>query len=125
MTHIFDIKAIALGLLTGVIVGTAFVVLIAKAKQLFWAGTKLDQPIFIYLLMQMLAGLLACLIGGFVAARAANESPISNALAEGAVLFLLNLCGYPAVAQYPLWYRIAGITLVVPASYLGGLLALR
>ena len=48
MTHIFDIKAIALGLLTAVIVGTAFVVLIAKAKQLFWAGTNLTN-LFLYI----------------------------------------------------------------------------
>ena len=125
MPPMFSIKAIAIGLLAAVVAISAFGALIALAKRLFWAEIKLDQSNFTYLLVQMLAGLLACLVGGFVAAHAANRFPISNALAEGAVLFLLNLCAYPAVAQYPLWYRIAGIILVVPVSYLGGLLALR
>ena len=73
-----------------------------------------------------IAGLLATLVGGFIAARIARAAVLRHGAAVGAVALgigVLSLVG-PA-GELPPWYTGPAFALVVPAGILGGLLARR
>jgi hypothetical protein len=69
-----------------------------------------------------LAGGLACTaLGGYVAARFANYSEYANAFAVGlASLVFGEVMMLVSPEDYPLWVRLAGDALVIPAALAGG-----
>jgi hypothetical protein len=74
-----------------------------------------------WLVIGLMAGLACTALGGYVAARFANQSEYANAFAVGiaslvfgeAVLIVFG-------GDLPLWLRLAGDLAVVPAAVLGG-----
>ena len=69
-----------------------------------------------------LAGGLACTaLGGYVAARFANHSEYANAFAVGLASLVFGEVMLLVQAQdYPLWLRLLGDALVIPAALVGG-----
>jgi hypothetical protein len=69
-----------------------------------------------------LAGGLACTaLGGYVAARFANHSEYANAFAVGVASLVFGEAMLLVQAQdYPLWLRLLGDALVIPAALVGG-----
>ncbi len=69
-----------------------------------------------------LAGGLACTaLGGYVAARVANHSEYANAFAVGlASLVFGEVMLLVQPQDYPLWIRLLGDALVIPAAIVGG-----
>jgi ABC-type glycerol-3-phosphate transport system permease component len=69
-----------------------------------------------------LAGGLACTaLGGYVAARFANRSEYATAFAVGLASLVFGEAMVLVAGQIaPLWLRLAGDALVIPAALLGG-----
>jgi len=69
-----------------------------------------------------LAGGLSCTaLGGYVAARFANHSEYANAFAVGVASLVFGETVITAFGHdLPLWLRLLGDLLVVPAALLGG-----
>jgi hypothetical protein len=70
-----------------------------------------------FLLASVVLGSLTTVAGGYLAARLAKSYPYFNALALGVLGAAFGLLFWP---QYPLWFNIVGLLLVVPAALLGG-----
>jgi len=76
------------------------------------------------------AGVLLCIllymaifaaVGGYVAARIADQQPVAHALATGVVLLVMSaLLTVTAWHTAPGWYHAAALLLIVPATYVGG-----
>lgn len=74
-----------------------------------------------WLAVGMLAGLCCTALGGYVAARFANHAEYANAFAVGVASLVFGEAVLIAFSQdLPLWLRLAGDLLVVPAALLGG-----
>jgi hypothetical protein len=70
--------------------------------------------------------LLCIVAGGYAAAWAAPRSAVGHAAAMGIVQLLLMLAAFPQLqGKAPLWFWVSGMTLMVPAAWLGGLLRAR
>ncbi|MCW5658437.1 MAG: hypothetical protein KIT60_12095 [Burkholderiaceae bacterium] len=69
-----------------------------------------------FLLSSAVLGSLTTAVGGYLAARIAKSYPYFNALALGLVGAAFGLLFWP---QYPVWFNILGLVLVVPAALLG------
>lgn len=85
-----------------------------------------DMPMLIALIYRTVFGVL----GSYVTARMAPQSPMKHALVVGAVGFLLATVG--AVATWnagpgfgPHWYALALIATALPGAWVGGKLAAR
>ena len=70
-----------------------------------------------FLLVSAVLGSLTTAAGGYLAARIAKSYPYFNALALGLLGAVFGLLFWP---QYPAWFNILGLVLVVPAALLGG-----
>jgi hypothetical protein len=84
---------------------------------------RLLQPLYQdvrYLTIGLILGTLSTVLGGYLSARLAKSVPYYNALAFGAVSLLV---GSFTSAEVPLWARIVGLGLTLPAALLGGYLA--
>lgn len=75
-----------------------------------------------FLLFSFFLGTLTTVLGGYVAARIAKRYPYFNGLALGV---LGAVCGLAFWPEYPLWFNLAALASVVPASLLGAHLAVR
>lgn len=73
-----------------------------------------------YLVWSMVLGALACVLGGFVAARMAAAYPYFNGLAVGV---LGTLAGLAFWSELPLWFNLAGIFITPACCVLGAHLA--
>ena len=85
-----------------------------------------DMPMLIALIYRTVFGVL----GSYVTARMAPQSPMKHALVVGAVGFVLATVG--AVATWnagpgfgPHWYALALIATALPGAWVGGKLAAR
>ena len=61
---------------------------------------------------------LGSLLGGMLAARIGKSSPVRHTLALGVVLTLAGIANNLMLPP-PMWFRIAGLLVFVPAAYLG------
>jgi hypothetical protein len=79
-----------------------------------------------YLLTMMVAGLGCTVLGGYVAARLANQREYYHALLTGIVALVLSEVMLGVTADvFPLAYRIIGDILMLPAALFGGHLRKR
>jgi hypothetical protein len=69
-----------------------------------------------YLRAALFLGTASTVVGGFLVARIARSIPFFNALAYGVLGMLLSTF---TTGELPMWFRVIGIGLTVPASLLG------
>lgn len=72
-----------------------------------------------YLLLGGLLGLLATVLGGYVAARVAGVAPLLNAACVGAFGVLLGIF---SLGEAPFWFGVIGLLLTPAAAIAGGVL---
>ena len=75
-----------------------------------------------YLRGALILGTASTVVGGFLVARMARQSPYFNALAYGVLGVLLGMLWS---GDSPLWFRVIGLGLTVPAALLGAYFARR
>jgi hypothetical protein len=75
-----------------------------------------------YLLLGGLLGLLATVLGGYVAARTAEVAPLLNAACVGVFDIVLGIF---FIGESPLWFSLIGLLLTMPAAVAGGVLCRR
>ena len=75
-----------------------------------------------FLLSSVALGSLTTVVGGYLAARIAKSYPYFNALALGLLGAAFGLLFWP---QYPIWFNLLSLVLVVPAALLGAHLLTR
>jgi|SRR6185436_4171110 hypothetical protein len=121
-----SIRAVLLGfgaiLLLDALVGA---VLLAVFGDVFVDG-KPENPIteavqatgagLAFLWSSVVLGSVTTAAGGYFVARIAKSYPYFNALALGLLGAAFGLLFWP---QYPLWFNVLGLLLVVPATLLG------
>jgi len=76
-----------------------------------------------FLITNFVVGLSCSALGGYVAARVAKKDVYLNAGLVGlfgVLLGALNLSG-----EYPIWFNVGGLLLVIPATLFGGEIASR
>jgi hypothetical protein len=69
-----------------------------------------------FLRATLILGTASTAVGGLLVARIARSIPYFNALAYGVLGMLLSTLG---TGELPMWFRVVGIGLTVPASLLG------
>lgn len=70
----------------------------------------------------LVLGTASTVVGGFLVARIARRIPYFNALAYGLLGVLLSLLW---AGESPMWFRVVGIGVTVPAALLGAYFAKR
>ena len=121
----FDIRAIVLATLavfgidfvTGIVLFSVFSDSVANAseEQVRAAAAALATDPG-YLRAVLVLGTASTVVGGFLVARIARSIPYFNALAYGVLGMLLSTL---TTGELPLWFRVVGIGLTVPASLAG------
>jgi hypothetical protein len=76
-----------------------------------------------YLRAALILGTASTVVGGYLVARIARQIPYFNALAYGLLGVVLSTI-LPGELP-PLWFRIVGLVLTVPAALLGAYFARR
>ena len=69
-----------------------------------------------YLRTALVLGTASTVVGGFLVARIARRIPYFNALAYGVLGAVLSTL---TTGDLPMWFRVVGIGLTVPAALLG------
>jgi hypothetical protein len=73
-----------------------------------------------YLRAALILGTASTVVGGFLVARLARQIPYFNALAYGVLGMVLSIVfSAMAIANFPVWFRVVGIGITVPASLAG------
>jgi len=75
-----------------------------------------------YLRSALILGTASTIVGGYLVARIARQIPYFNALAYGVLGSLLSTL---TTSELPLWFRVVGIGLTIPAALLGAYFAKR
>jgi CBS domain containing-hemolysin-like protein len=75
-----------------------------------------------YLRTALVLGTASTVVGGFLVARIARRIPYFNALAYGLLGVVLSTL---TTGDLPMWFRVVGIGLTVPAALLGAYFAKR
>ena len=124
MKHI-DLRAIVLATLavfgidfvTGIVLFSTFSDLVANAtdEQVRAAAVALAKDRG-YLRAALILGTASTVVGGYLVARIARRIPYFNALAYGVLGMVLSMF---TTGELPLWFRVVGIGLTIPASLLG------
>lgn len=124
MKHI-DLRAIVLATLavfgidfvTGIVLFSTFSDLVANAtdEQVRAAAVALANDRG-YLRAALILGTGSTVVGGYLVARLARRIPYFNALAYGVLGMVLSMF---TTGELPLWFRVVGIGLTIPASLLG------
>ena len=124
LKHI-DIRAIVLATLavfgidfvTGVVLFSVFTDLAANAsdEQVRAAAVALAND-RAYLRAALILGTASTVVGGYLVARIARRIPYFNALGYGVLGMVLSTL---MTGELPIWFRIVGIGVTVPASLLG------
>lgn len=73
-----------------------------------------------YLTFALICGTASTVLGGYLAARLARAVPYFNALAFGLLGLMVSLL---TSGDLPLWSKVIGYTLALPAALLGGHIA--
>jgi hypothetical protein len=124
-----SLAAIGVGFAADVVATLVFSIVfgLVVAASLSGSGDSLEQVADLMdrstgLLLVGLAGGLACTaLGGYAAARFANQSEYANAFAVGVASLIFGEVTMQLAAEPPaLWLRLASDALVVPAAVLGG-----
>src|SRR5215470_17975433 len=126
-----DIRAIVLATLavfgidfvTGIVLFSVFADQVANAseEQVRAAAAALATDPG-YLRAALVLGTASTVVGGFLVARIARQIPYFNALAYGVLGMLLGMLWS---GDLPLWVRVIGLGLTVPAALLGAYFARR
>ena len=124
MKHI-DLRVIVLATLavfgidfvTGIVLFSTFSDLVANAtdEQVRAAAVALANDRG-YLRAALILGTGSTVVGGYLVARLARRIPYFNALAYGVLGMVLSTF---TTGELPLWFRVVGIGLTIPASLLG------
>jgi hypothetical protein len=69
-----------------------------------------------YLRAALILGTASTVVGGFLVARIARRIPYFNALVYGLLSAVLSTA---MTGELPMWFRVAGIGLTVPAALFG------
>ncbi len=126
-------KAIILGFLTYAISTIIFSALIGLVVGIFYAlngGDNIREYIKSYstgisfLLLSVFYYLAFTILGGYVAGRIAKGYEIFNSITVGMVEVILGILTI-SDSSYPIWYKVIVFLLIIPAAYLGGILARR
>jgi hypothetical protein len=124
-----SIKAIILGVLTdiggtflfsvifGILAGIAMAVKGITAAEM---TERLEQPVF--LISNLVIGLIFTLLGGLVAGRIAKRSELLHGGIVGGISIIFSLTFLSSV---PVLYNAVALPLVIPAAVLGGFIARR
>ena len=73
-----------------------------------------------FLRTALILGTASTVVGGFLVARIARRLPYFNALAYGVVGMVIGtVLSATGDVEFPLWFRVVGIGVTVPASLLG------
>jgi uncharacterized membrane protein YjgN (DUF898 family) len=125
MMKYIDLRAIVLATLavfgidfvTGIVLFSTFTDLVANAsdEQVRAAAVALAKDRG-YLRAALILGTASTVVGGYLVARIARRIPYFNALAYGVLGMLLSTL---TTGELPLWFRVVGIGLTIPASLLG------
>jgi uncharacterized membrane protein YjgN (DUF898 family) len=125
MMRYIDIRAIVLATLavfgidfvTGIVLFSTFSDLVANAsdEQVRAAAVALAKDRG-YLRAALILGTASTAVGGYLVARIARRIPYFNALAYGVLGMVLSTL---TTGELPLWFRVVGIGLTIPASLLG------
>ena len=75
-----------------------------------------------YLRTALVLGTASTVVGGFLVARIARRIPYFNALAYGLLGVVLSML---TTGDLPMWFRVVGIGLTVPAALFGAYFARR
>lgn len=120
-----DIRAIVLATLavfgidfvTGLVLFSVFTDHVANAsdEQMRAAAAALATDPG-YLRAALILGTASTVAGGFLVVRIARNIPYFNALAYGVLGMVLSTL---TTGELPMWFRVVGIGLTVPASLLG------
>lgn len=111
-------------LLLTVLVGTLDFALVMLFPESFPTMETIPGPP--WLVLELLLGLAFTVLAGFVAGAIAGRAEVKHAMAlgiAGLVLSLGSMIYY--FGRQPLWFQLAGLILVLPASVLGGYLRQR
>lgn len=73
-----------------------------------------------YLTFALILGTASTVLGGYLAARLARAVPYFNALAFGVLGLTVSML---TSGELPMWFKIVGFGLTVPAALLGGHIA--
>jgi hypothetical protein len=73
-----------------------------------------------YLTFALIFGTATTVLGGYLAARLARAVPYFNALAFGVLGLTVNLL---TSVDVPIWFKVIGFGLTLPAALLGGHIA--
>jgi hypothetical protein len=124
-----SIAAVALGFFTDVGATMIFGVLLAIVGGVGLAAGGADAPAIDaiversagFQLLGLAGGLVCTALGGYVAARFANHSEYANAFAVGLASLVFGVVMLLFQPQdYPVWLRLLGDVLVIPAALVGG-----
>jgi hypothetical protein len=74
-----------------------------------------------FLITNFVVGLACSALGGYVAARVAKKEIYLNAALVG--LFRLLIGSFNFSAEYPIWFTVGGLLLVIPVALVGAQLA--
>lgn len=74
-----------------------------------------------FLISNFIVGLSCSVLGGYVAARVAKQEIYLNAGLVG--LFGVLIGSLNLSSEYPIWFNLGGLLLVIPAALLGAQLA--
>jgi hypothetical protein len=120
-----DIRAIVLATLavfgidfvTGIVLFSVFVDQVANASEeqvRAAAAALITNPG--YLRAALILGTASTVVGGFLVARIARRIPYFNALWYGVLGMALSML---TTGELPMWFRVVGIGLTVPAALVG------
>lgn len=73
-----------------------------------------------YLTLGLIFGTASTVLGGYLAARLGRSVPYFNALAFGVLGMLISMIGS---GELPMWFKVVGLGLSLPAALLGGHIA--
>jgi hypothetical protein len=129
--HNISIRAVILASLAvfGVDIVTNFVLISLFGGPTFGSGMSEDQMrgalqvLFQdarYLTLALILGTASTVLGGYLAARLARAVPYLNALAFGVVGLTVSML---TSGELPIWFKILGFGLTLPAALLGGHIA--
>lgn len=125
-----SIKAILIGTIVGLVgsllVSGILMLMMASSMGLRLADMASYRPSDVVLIVDLVLSLACVFAGGYVAGRLGPQRPTLNSILAGAFQLLVLALTYTipgAGSTMPLWYTVATIVLLVPASFVGSMAA--
>lgn len=115
-----SIKAIASGLFAGIIIGILAYVVVGVIEGVFY---PVPDGSVVSLVIEISIDIFSCVFGGWLTYKMAKTSPMGNVLVMG-VLSVLFVCLSALFIKWddPLWFKYLDIIIIIPATYLGGII---